>query len=276
MGLIEERALQLLESTTKGLNFEVPNVDFNSTAFTIPDSLAEALQQAPQQLTLEQLTDKQIGGAGCFDVVMSAMKAHLTAEYEANRITGAEYTKAYIAMMQSALQFSVQYLLGKDGAYFQALGAQAQALSANIDAYTAKVRLAIAQSQAHQSKAQYAAQVLQLSSVEKQTGLIEAQTDTQVQQKELLVEQTQQAHAQVSDTQLDGKTPVTGYTGRQNNLLTKQAIAFDKDAVIKAAKIYSDSLATQLSMGTATVEGTGLDRGGIAKAMGALQNTMTN
>lgn len=276
MADIDIRSKELLSSVTEGLDFSIPNVDFDNSAFDIPESLANALQNTPEQLTVDTLTECVIDGNGCFDKVMTALKAHLNFEYEAGRITGAEYTKAYIASMQGALQFSVQYLLGKDNAYFQSLGSQAAALRANIDAYTAKVQLAIAQAQAHQNKAQYANLVLQLSASEEQKELIEAQTETQKQQKELLLEQTEQAHSQVSDTRLDGKTPISGYVGNQNSLLKQQVISFKKDFIVKGAKVYADSFATQLSMSAATAAGTGLDSTSIGSAMGKLQNAMSN
>lgn len=325
MAEIDVRSKELLSSVTEGLDFNIPNVDFDDSAFDIPDSLANALQNTPEQLTVGTLTECVVDGNGCFDKVMTALKAHLNLEYEAGRITGAEYTKAYIASMQGALQFSVQYLLGKDNAYFQSLGSQAAALRANIDAYTAKVQLAIAQVQAHQNKAEYANKVLALSAtdtqrdlvmeqakqviaqtaltgaqedltseqvntqtkqtahlakqteaIENQMNLVDAQTETQKQQKQLLLEQTEQAHAQISDTRLDGKTPVSGYTGNQNNLLKQQVVSFKKDSLIKSAKIYADSFATQLSMSTATAAGTGLDSTSIGSAMGKLANSMND
>lgn len=459
--LIEDRSKELLEKLTTGLDFSIPNVDFNDKAFKIPDSLLDALQKVPEPLTIGLLTERKIDGDGAFDAVMTALKSHLKLEYDEGRITGAEYSKAYIAMLQSALQFAVQYLISRDNAYYQALGAQTQALISSINVYKAKVELAIAQAQAHQNKAEYANRVLGLGAVEKQTlltnaqtsktteevklvtsqtarteqdtklteantskvgkesllveaqtsqtaentklvtantlkagkealhieaqtalteanknkvteevklvtsqttkvtkeipmveaqteqikkntdlaiantakvkeetrlvgtqilvqtqqekllkeqteqihaqtsdtktdgstevtglmgvqkdvnikqgNLIVAQTDVQKQQKELLIEQTEQAHAQVSDTQLDGKTPVTGYTGNQNSLLKQQVTSFKKDAIIKAAKVYADSLTTQLSMNTATVAGTGLDAAGIGKAIGKLASSM--
>ena len=311
MADIDIRSKELLASLTNGLDFSVPSVDFDSNAFEIPESLADALKNTPEQLTVSTLTDCTIDGNGCFDKVMTALKAHLNLEYEAGRITGAEYTKAYIASMQGALQFSVQYLLGKDNAYFTSLGSQATALRANIDAYTAKVQLAIAQAQAHQNKAEYANKVLALSATEEQVqlvdaqtenaikqsnlitaqtahttkqtdaidnqmNLVDAQTETQKQQKQLLLEQTEQAHAQISDTRLDGNTPVSGYTGNQNNFLKQQVVSFKKDSLIKSAKIYADSFATQLSMSTATAAGTGLDSTSIGSAMAKLANSMND
>ncbi len=278
----EREAQEILEYLTKGLDFSIPNVDFNAEAFKIPDGLATALQHTPKPPTLEELTERIVNGNGVFDAIMTAMKAHIKEEFEANRITGAEYSKTYTAMLQYALQYAVQYLLERDRAYYAALGAQAQALSMNIDAYTAKVRLAIAQAQAHLHKAQYANEVLKLGMIDKQTeqtvsqtALVDAQTECQKQQRLLLIEQTEQAHAQVSDTRLDGKTKVTGYTGHQNTLLAQQAQAFRDDHVLKGTKVFADSFATQLSMSTATVAGTGLDANGINKAISALQETIT-
>lgn len=273
---IDVNAKTLLESLTTNLDFSVPKVDFNDPAFQIPEDLADALQKVPESLTLDLLTECKLDGAGAFDKIMTSLKLHLQQEYEEQRITGAEYAKVYVAMMQYALQYAVQFLLGKDNAYYTALNTQAQALTANLDAYTAKVRLAIAQSQAHLSKAQYANEVLKLSTVDKQTDLIMAQTASQKQQKELLVEQTEQAHAQVSDTRIDGTTPVQGYTGNQNKLLQQQVKSFKNDHVVKAAKVFADSLATQLSMSTATVDGTGFDAAGINKASTALQNSIAD
>ena len=331
MSQIEIRSKELLSSVTQGLDFSVPNVDFNDSAFVIPESLAEALQNTPDPLTVDSLTECVVDGEGCFDKVMTALKAHLNVEYDAGRITGSEYTKAYIASMQGALQFSVQYLLGKDNAHFSALGAQAASLRANVEAYTAKAQLAIAQAQAHMNKAQYAVEVLKLGATDTQrdlvieqakqviaqtsltgaqqsltteqvktqekqtahlgkqtdlveeqieqttaqTGLISSQTNVQKQQEKLLKEQTEQAHAQVSDTRTDG-SKVTGYIGNQNSLLKQQVVSFKKDSIIKSAKIYADSFATQLSMSAATAAGTGLDATSIGTAMGKLQTSMSN
>ena len=284
----DTQAKELLKSLTEGLDFNIPNVDFDSDAFKIPDSLADALQKTPSPLTNETLTEGKVDGNGTFDVIMKAMKDHLIQEYKAGRITGAEYTKAYAAVMTAGLQSAVQYLLGRDAAYYGAIGAQAQALTQNLGIYKAKVELAIAQAQAHQNKADYANKVLNLanidqqkelltgqtSQVKEQTVLVTKQQDQTVAQTELLGEQAEQAHAQVSDTLRDGKTSVTGYTGNQNKLLQQQVISFKKDSIIKSAKIYADSFATQLSMSTATAAGTGLDANGIGAAISKLASSM--
>lgn len=270
MTTFDPEAKEYLNKLTEGLDFSIPDVDFNASAFSISPELADALKGAPNKLDIGTLTERKVDGNGAFDAIMSAMKAHLMEEYEKGRITGAEYTKAYTAMMQYALQFAVQYLLGKDTAFYQALGAQAAAITANIDAYSAKVRLAIAQAQAHINRAQFAEEVLKLVNIDRQTKLVEAQTESQKQQKLLLIEQTDQARSQVSDTRVDG-SPVMGYTGRQNDLLRMQVQAFKNDNIIKGAKIFADAASAQMSMGIATAAGTGLDASGVNNAITKLQ-----
>ncbi|MBQ7431020.1 MAG: hypothetical protein IJV29_15400 [Butyrivibrio sp.] len=302
--LAELRSVELLNEITKGLDFSIPDIDFNDEIFQIPDELKDALLHAPDKLKPEDLTERVVNGMGMYDQLMTTNRAHLMDEYENGRITGAEYTKAYIALSQSALQYAVQYLLGRDQAYYQALGSTIMALKGAIDVYTAKVQLAIAQAQAHQNKAQYAGTVMSLAVndsqrdlliqqeklAKEQTEQVHAQTSDEKldgstsvtgimggninllkQQKLLTVEQTEQTHAQTSDTKLDGTTPVTGYTGHQNALLAMQKQAFKNDAVIKGAMIYTDSFGVQASMGTASVAGTGLAAADINTATTKLQ-----
>ena len=59
------------------------------------------------------LTTTQVDGDGVFDLLMQASKAHLEKEYQANRITGKEYSQVYLGMMQAAMQNAVSFLLGK-------------------------------------------------------------------------------------------------------------------------------------------------------------------
>lgn len=330
MAELETRSQELLATLTTNLDFSIPEINFDDSIFQIPSELLEALKKAPKALTEADLTSRTIGGSGLFDGLLAACKEHLRLEYEEGRITGAEYARAYVQILTGVLQNAVQYLLGKDQAYYTALGSQIQAINSSIGTYQAKVALAVAQAEAHQRKAQYALGVLQLGISDKQNdltveqtnmskaqqslvteqtetqrvqqelisaqtltqkeqpnlikeqvnmvkaqqGLVEEQTKTQQEQQGLIKEQTEQAHAQVSDTRLDGVTPVQGYTGNQNKLLQQQVVAFKKDSIVKQVKIYADSFATQLSMSTATVEGTGLDAANIGKALGVLQASL--
>ena len=88
--------------------------------------------KAQDPLTADDLTERAIGGNGMFDALMESVKVHLKEEYDKNRISGAEYTKAYIALTQSALSSSVQYLLQKDQSHWTSVNAQLKAMADKI------------------------------------------------------------------------------------------------------------------------------------------------
>lgn len=63
--------------------------------------------------SIENLTTKKLNGNGAFDILMRATKLHLKREYDAQRITGKQYTEVYLGTMQAVMQTSVQYLLNQ-------------------------------------------------------------------------------------------------------------------------------------------------------------------
>lgn len=71
-------------------------------------------------LTITDLTDSTTGGAGVFDSLMRAHKAHLDDEYKAGRIKGADYATVYLGSLQSVLNGAIQFLLERDKTYLQA------------------------------------------------------------------------------------------------------------------------------------------------------------
>lgn len=150
------------------------------------------------KITNEDLTQKAVDGTGTFDILMSTVKVHLKEEYSAGRITGQEYTKAYIQIVGSALSGAIQFLLGRDQAYWQAILAQQQAKNAEIQA-------------------------------------------------DLIREQIEVARAQTLDTRTDG-TPIIGSVGKQKDLYNQQITSYQRDAEVKAAKLFTDSWITQKTL----------------------------
>lgn len=223
-------SIDLLESLTKGLDFSIPDVDLNDNGFNIPDGVLSALSGSPSKITLDELTSRRVNGSGVFDGIMQAIKVHILEEYEKGRITGAEYTKAYTALTSAALQSAVTFLLQKDKAYWDALQTQIGAITSNVNLATAKVQLAIAKAQAHQNKAQYALTVLKLGTEDAQYALVK--------------ENYESVRAQTMDTRTDGTT-VVGSIGKQKALYDQQITSYQRDAEVKAAKIFSDAWITQ-------------------------------
>ena len=247
---IENRALTLLHDLTENLDFSIPTVDFDDNAFQIPQSLIDALSTPPERLTPSALTERIVDGMGMFDQLMTACKAHLKDEYESNRITGAEYTKAYIACLQFAMQYAVQYLTAKDTAYYSALAAMSEAIGKNIQAYTAKMTLALTQAQAHNTKAQYANTVLGLTGTEAQT---------------------EQIHAQYSDNLYDEQTPVAGKIGMENKVHQEQINSYIKDALQKAVNLYVNTWTTEKTVDVGALVPDSLNNTAISDAVDKLR-----
>ena len=121
----------LLTSLLAGKSFNLPDVDLSDNRFQIPDD-DDSLYDNVEKLTNEDLTTRVVDGSGVFDALMSGLSAHLKKEYEQNRITGEQYTKAYTASLGGALQTAASFLLGRDQAYWQAVLAQMQARTTEI------------------------------------------------------------------------------------------------------------------------------------------------
>jgi hypothetical protein len=78
------------------------------------------------RLTESDLTTRTVKGDGIFDGLMASVGAHLKGEFEKNRITGKDYTEAYVALTTAAMSTAVQYLLGTEQAYWQSKLTQSQ------------------------------------------------------------------------------------------------------------------------------------------------------
>jgi len=221
------RANQLYELMIAGEDLDFPDIDLDDSKFTIPGT---DLNEAVSKLSNSDLTEKSIEGNGTFDVVLKALSVQLKAEREAERITGGEYTKAYIAMMEAALGNSVQFLINRDQAYWNAQTAQIQAITALIKLEEAKIDFKAKAVQAKQIAAQFALTKLQLSNAEEQRELIQEQVETQ--------------RSQTMDERRDG-TIVTGSVGKQKDLYNQQITSYQRDAEVKATKVFADAWTVQ-------------------------------
>lgn len=166
----DELASSLLSSLIAGKDFSPPVVDLSDTQFDIPVETGNPLYADVTKLTEADLTDRTVNGAGLFDGLMAALDAHLLREYNAGRITGNNYSEAYIQLTQTAMGTAVQYLLGKDQSFYQAQLAQQQARAAEIavvgqriELETAKARLQMALIQTETTAVEYANGMMNLS-----------------------------------------------------------------------------------------------------------------
>jgi hypothetical protein len=108
--------LQPVDLGTVGL-FTPTTRQVNNTAGGL-DSSAKVLATP-----LEALTTETLEGKGVFDVLMRTVKLHLKDEFDAQRITGSEYTDVFLGALTAVLQTSAQFLLNEQ---------QVQKLNADI------------------------------------------------------------------------------------------------------------------------------------------------
>lgn len=241
----EVEANRLLEELTKGDDFTLPDIDMSGPEWDIPGGDGSPIFGAITKVTNESLTTREVGGSGTFDALMESAHNHLKAEFKANRITGGEYTKAYIAMMESCMSNAVQFLLGRDQAYWAAALAQIQAVTARVQLATSKAQFVLAKIQALSAKSEYALTKMKIAT-ESETYCAALFNASQMlpQQLKLITEQTESQRAQTLDTRTDGAV-VKGSVGKQKELYSQQITSYQRDAEVKASKLFTDAWITQ-------------------------------
>lgn len=241
----EVEANRLLEELTKGDDFTLPDIDMTGPEWDIPGGDDSPIFGAIDKISNESLTTREVGGSGTFDALMESAHNHLKAEFKANRITGGEYTKAYIAMMESCMSNAVQFLLGRDQAYWAAAMAQIQAVTARVQLATSKAQFVLTKIQALSAKSEYALTKMKIAT-ESETYCAALFNASQMlpQQLKLLTEQTEAQRAQTLDTRTDGAA-VKGSVGKQKELYSQQITSYQRDAEVKASKLFTDAWITQ-------------------------------
>lgn len=241
----EVEANRLLEELTKGDDFTLPDIDMSGPEWDIPGGDDSSIFGAITKVTNESLTTREVGGSGTFDALMESAHNHLKAEFKANRITGGEYTKAYIAMMESCMSNAVQFLLGRDQAYWAAALAQIQAVTARVTLATSKAQFVLAKIQALSAKSEYALTKIKIATESENycAALFNVEKILPAQER-LIQEQYEVQRAQTQETRSDA-LPILGSIGKQKELYSQQITSYQRDAEVKAAKLFTDAWITQ-------------------------------
>ncbi|QHJ80348.1 MAG: hypothetical protein [Caudoviricetes sp.] len=267
----DTEANELLISLTSGDDFVVPDIDLSGPEYQIPGDGTGPGYEPIQPLNEAQLTTRVVGGTGMFDGLMATFSAHLKTEFEKGRITGADYTKAYIALTESALSGAVTYLLGKDQAFWQAMLAQAQAITAKVQLATAKVQMAAVRIEAMNAKAGYGLTKLKLST--ESVTYCTAQynlTNMLPQQLAAVKEQTEAQRAQTLDTRTDGAA-VVGVLGKQKALYSQQITSYQRDSEVKAGKLFTDAWITMKTIDEGLLPPAGFQNSSLDQILTALK-----
>jgi hypothetical protein len=261
----DELAQALLAALVAGKTFDLPAVEIDKTIFAQPDASGPLFEDVPSV----KLEDLQLGING----LMKTLTDLIVVERREGRITGNEYSKTYLGMIQAALSAGVQFALGKDAAHWQARMLQQQAQTAQIEKVKARVELEVARLayqraryEALTMEVNYALTKLKLATEDvtyanlgkqglildlQREGLVLdnfAKTFTNAQvlpiQKDLLTEQANGARAQTADTRFDG-TEVFGSVGKQKALYSQQIESYKRDAETKIGKMLADAWTVQ-------------------------------
>ena len=215
------------------------------------------------KLSIADLTSGTVAGTGAFDKIMVSLAAHLKNEYDKNRITGAEYTKAFIAATELALSQGASFTLACERQYWDTLLLQQQAIAAKLQAENLLAEYAIKKLQLAKLSSEYCASEFNVNTLlPKQAEMLTKQiagqeTSNQIaaynlanmlpEQLKLVKEQFESARAQTKDTRSDGSA-IAGSVGAQNLLHAQQVTAYVQDSKLKVAKIFSDSWITQKTL----------------------------
>ena len=194
-----------------------------------------------------RVTDGTLTGNGIFDTWMRSLGAHLKREYAEQRITGDEYAKAYIALMNNLLNAAVGFL-------------------------TQDAQLAMAQ-----EKLKYELQLLdtQVKLADKELALKDKELAIKEKQVALAEAQLKAAEAQYKDT-VDGQ-PVGGVLGKQMKVYDAQAKGFKDNALQAAAKIMVDTwnIRRQTDESLQTTNDSKLYDGNIGNAIAEMFNSVS-
>jgi hypothetical protein len=249
-------ANELLTSLTAGKSFALPVVDLTGPQFAAPTTPAG--EGNANRLENDDLTTRTVGGDGTFDAIMAGVSAHLKVEFEKGRITGEQYTKAYIEISAAALGNAVQFLVQRDNAYWQAVTAQLQAQVAQTAIVEARVKLEIAKVQlqalryeANTAEVNYGLVKMKLATESVQFCTGKFQLEHMLPEQKLMIiaqrksaeEGLEAARAQTLNTRSDG-TQILGLMGKQRDLHEQQITSYKRDAETKVLKIFSDAWIT--------------------------------
>jgi hypothetical protein len=171
---------------------------------------------AAVKLPITDLTTGAVAGAGVFDKLMAAMRAHLELEFTSNRIRGPEYATVYLGSMEAALKSGMDFLLQQHLGSLEIQLAKQKVANAILEA---KVLIA----QECKLRAEY-------------DVLLETQLKT-AEEKLLLAQKVVTERAQTQPTGVDADSVI----GRQKQLYVAQSTGFTRDAEQKAAKLMADT-----------------------------------
>ena len=241
----------------------------------------KSLSNTAVTLDITKLTECTLEGSGVLDKLLYTARVHLQDEFQQGRITGKEYSNAYIAIYDRMVQSAIAYALAAEKAPYEIAQLEAQT------ALTEEQRRQVEEETRYKLPAEIQQIQAQTALIPKQGELIDAQViatlregdlkekqillaDKEISLKEqqllltaeelrLKAEEIEVAKAQVElyaqkviteKAQVDSSVVGAGSVIDTNNkLLNAQADAYEKEQVIKAVKLAMDTFITGYTNG---------------------------
>ena len=174
-------------------------------------------------IAITDLTTATPEGAGVFDTLMRAMKAHLEVEYQKGRIKGTEYSTVYLGSLEQVLQSSLAFVLQKQKTALEADHIAKQIELLSQQRINAEVEMTVLQAQKCKLDAEF--------------DLLKEQTLKGAAETALLTQKVVTERAQTVAVGVDEDSVL----GKQKLLYQAQTNGFTRDAEQKAAKLMVDS-----------------------------------
>jgi GGDEF domain-containing protein len=207
-------------------------------------------------LTLADLTDTTVGGAGYFDSLMRALKAHLEQEYTKDRIKGTEYATVYLGSVEHVLKTAASFLLEKDKSYLEAQILEVKKQIADVELLKAQVEKQKADQELLLLQQQELKVTAEIAVLDAQKCKLDAEFDVLVEQKLKTAQETQLLTWKVTTEK--AQTTALGVEdnsviGKQKLLYAAQTSGFARDAEQKVAEIMVKSWGIRRTTDEATV-----------------------
>jgi hypothetical protein len=188
-------------------------------------------------IAVTDLTQSTLDGTGVFDVLMRATKAHLEAEYNKNRIKGAEYATVYLGSLEPVLRTSLDFLLQKQKIALEAQLLEQQIILAGVEVLKANAQVALMEQQTINAGIEATVLQAQKCKLDAEYDLILGQVLKTTTENALLTQKVVTEKAQTSSVGIDGDSVI----GKQKALYHAQTEGFARDAEQKTAKLLADT-----------------------------------
>lgn len=170
-------------------------------------------------------------GTGVFDVLIQSVERRIDAQYDAGRISGADFANVYLGSIQAVLQNSIAFVMQE-----QEAGLKADILNVQVAQEQEKTDLIIAQTaEAYENITASQADTVRKNLLNnKNVAKVQADTD-------LVIEK------EVTESK-NSVTPTAGILGAKHDLITAQTLGFKNDTKQKILKLMLDGYAVNLSI----------------------------